>query len=76
MIPDDAKFGRVGAALPNLTTKQERAGLDRHVPVGVDRAGDGNLVKEVEKVEVLIEHDGGAEDGVGPSLIKFLKGVG
>ncbi|PHX63352.1 MAG: hypothetical protein CK551_06455 [Planctomycetaceae bacterium] len=76
VIPDNAIFGRVGAALPNLTTKQERAGLDRHMPVGIDRAGNGDLVEEVEEVEVLIEHDGGAKNGVGPGLIKFLKGVG
>ncbi len=50
VIPDDAIFGRVGAALPNLTTKQEGAGLDRHMPVGIDGAGNGDLVEEVEKV--------------------------
>ena len=50
VIPDDAIFGRVGAALPNLTMKQERAGLDRHVPIGIDGAGNSDLVEEVEEV--------------------------
>jgi len=50
VIPDNAIFGWVGATLPNLTAEQERAGLDRHVPIGIDGAGNGDLVEEVEKV--------------------------
>ena len=76
VIPDDAIFGRIGGAFPNLATKQERAGLDRHVPIGIDGAGNGDLVEEVEEVELPIQHNGGAEDGVGFRLIKFLKGLG
>ena len=50
VIPDDAIFGRVGATFPNSTMKQEGAGLDRHVPVGIDGAGNSDLVEEVEEV--------------------------
>ena len=50
VIPDDAIFGRVGATLPNLTTKQEGAGLHRHMPIGIDGAWNGDLVEEVEEV--------------------------
>ena len=50
VIPDDPILGWVGTTFPNLTTKQERAGLDRHVPVRIDRAGNGDLVEEVKEV--------------------------
>jgi len=76
MIADDPVVSRVGAAFPNLTTEQERAGLDRHVPVCIDRAGNGDLVEEVKKVQMLIEHDGGAENSVGSRSLKFPEGVG
>ena len=76
MIADDPIFGRVVATLPNWTTKQERAGLDRHMPIRIDGAGNRDLVEQVKEVELAIQHDGGSEDGVGPSLIKSLKGVG
>jgi hypothetical protein len=76
VIPDDAIFTRVGATSPDLSAKKKRAGLDRHVPIGIDGAGDGNLVEEIKEIQVFIEHDGGAENGVGSSLIKFLKSVG
>ena len=50
VIPDDAIFCWVGATLPNLTTKQEGAGLDRHMPVGIDGEWNGDLVEEIEEV--------------------------
>ena len=50
VIPDDAIFGRVRATLPNLTAKQERAGLDRHMPIGIDEAGNSDLVEEIEEI--------------------------
>ncbi len=75
MIPDDAIFGRVGTALPNLMMKQERAGLDRHMPVGINRTRDGDLVEEVEEVELLIEHDRGAEDSSSTGFFESLDRV-
>ena len=76
MIPYNAIFGRVGATLPNLTTKQERAGLDRHMPIGINGSRDRDLFEQVEKVEVFIEHDGGPENGIGTGLIQLVEGVG
>ena len=76
VITDNPVFSGVGATFPNLTPKQERAGLDRHVPVCIDRAGNGDLVEEVKKVQMLIEHDGGAENSVGSRSLKFPEGVG
>jgi hypothetical protein len=49
--------------------------LDRHMPVGIDGAGNGDLVKEVEEVELLIEHDRGAEDSIGTGLFESLDRV-
>ena len=76
MIAHDAVLSRVGATLPNSSAKQEGAGLNRHMPIRIDGAGNGDLVEQVKEVELAIQHDGGSEDRVGPSLIKFLKGVG
>ena len=75
MIPHDAVLSGVGAPFPNLTTKQERAGLDRHVPVGIDGAGNGDLVEQVKEVEMLIEHDRGAEDSIGIGFFESLDRV-
>lgn len=50
VIPDDAIFSRVGAALPNWTAEQERAGLHRHMPIRIDGAWNGDLVEEVEEI--------------------------
>ena len=50
VIPDDAIFTRVGATFPGLLAKKKRAGLDRHVPIGIDGAGDGNLVEEIKEI--------------------------
>jgi len=76
VIPDNAVFGGVGATFPNLTTKEERAGLDRHVPISINGSRDCDLVEEVKKVQMFIEHDGGAENSVGSRSFKFLEGVG
>jgi hypothetical protein len=76
MITDDPIFGRVGTALPNLTSKQEGAGLDGHMPIRIDGAGNRGLVEEVKKIQLLIQHDGGAEDSIGSGLIKLLEGLG
>jgi hypothetical protein len=50
VIPDDAVFDRVGATFPNSSAEQEGTGLDRHVPVGVDRAWNSDLVEEIEEI--------------------------
>ena len=50
VIPDDAVFDRVRAALPNSSAEQEGTGLDGHLVVGVDRARNSDLVEEVEEV--------------------------
>ena len=76
MIAHDAVLSRVAAALPNSSAEQEGAGLHWHMPIRIDGAGNRDLVEQVKEVELAIQHDGGSEDGVGPSLIKFLKGVG
>ena len=68
VIPDDAIFGRVGATFPDLSAKQERAGLDRHMPICIDRAGYRDLVEQVKKVQILIEHDGRAKTASAPVL--------
>jgi len=52
-----------------MAVVEKGAGLDGHLIISVDRAGDGDLVEEVEKVQVLIEHDGGTEDSVGIGLV-------
>ena len=76
VIADYAVLSRVGATLPNSSAEQEGAGLHRHVPIRIDGSGYGDLVEQVKEVELAIQHNGGSEDGVGASLIKFLKGVG
>jgi len=76
VIADDPVFTGIGATFPNLTTEQELAGLDGHVPIGIDRSRNGDLVEEVKKVQMLIEHDGWAEDGISSGSLKFLKSVG
>ena len=76
VIPDYAIFGRVGATFQDLSAKKKRAGLDGHMPVGIDRTWDGDLVKEVEEVEALIEHDGGSKNSIGSSLFQLFQGLG
>ena len=76
MIAHDAILSGVGATLPNSSAEQEGAGLHWHVPIRIDGTGNGYLIEQVKKVELAIQHSGGPEDRVGPSLIKFLKGVG
>ena len=76
VIPDDAIFCRVGTALPNSSAEQEGAGLHWHVPIRIDGAGNRDLVEQVKKVEMAIQHNGGSEDGIGSRLIKFLKSLG
>ena len=76
MVSHHAIPGRVGATFPNLTAEEEGAALDGHVPVGIDGPGNGDLVEEVEEIQVLIEHDGGAENGIDPGLCQLFQGVG
>ena len=76
MIAGHPEFRRKRFPFPYMAVVEKGAGLDGHLVIGVDRAGDGDLVEEVEKVQVLIEHDGGAEDSVGLGLVEFLQGVG
>ena len=53
-----------------MAVVEKGAGLDGHLIVGVDRAGDGDLVEEVKKVQMLIEHDSGAKNGIGLGMIE------
>ena len=76
MVAHHPVLGWVGATLPDFPPEKKGTGLNRHMPIRVDGAGNGDLVEEVEKVQLAIQHDGGAEDGVGPGLIQFFKGVG
>ena len=75
MVAHHAVLSGVGVTFPDFTEVQKRASLDRHMPIGIDGAGDGNLVEEVEEVEVFIEHDGGAEDSIGTGLFESLDRV-
>ena len=50
MIPDDAIFGRIGVTFPDFPAVEKRASLDRHISVGIDGAGDGDLVEEIEEI--------------------------
>ena len=76
VIPDDAILGRVGATFPDLSAKKKRAGLDRHMPIRINRTRNSDLVKQVKKVELAIQHDGGAENGIGSGSLKCLLGEG
>jgi len=76
MVAHHAILCGVGAALPDLAPKEEGTTLDGHMPIRVDGAGYGDLVEEVEEVQLAIQHDGGAEDGIGPGLLQLGQGVG
>ena len=75
MIAHDAVLRRVGATLPNSSAKQEGAGLHWHMPIRIDGAGNRDLVEQVKEVEMLIEHDRGAEDSIGIGFFESLDRV-
>ena len=75
MVAHHAVLSGVRVTFPDFTAVQKRASLDRHMPIGIDGAGNGDLVEEVEEVELLIEHDRGAEDSISTGFFESLDRV-